>query len=151
MIEVETRALPARIVAADLFAGLGGSSTGIVQAGGRVAWVANHNENAVEWHARNHPDVLHLCQDLAELDWTSVESVEYLHASPCCQGLSQAGQPAERGTGGNFRPDAVSMQRKHQRDRNTVWAVLAAADTLRPETITVENVVDLFGWTAFKA
>ncbi len=136
---------------ADLFAGLGGSSTGIAMAGGSVAWVANHNADAIKWHSRNHPTATHYCQDLAELDWTRVERVSYLHASPVCHGSSECGQPAERGTGGNGRVSAERIARKHQADRNTAYAILAAADTLRPETITVENVPGFYQWEAFEA
>lgn len=137
--------------AADLFAGLGGTSTGATLAGVDVAWAANHNPAAIEWHRANHPDTVHLCQDLAELDWSSVPQVEVLLASPACQGFSTAGQPARKGTGGSHKPDASTLQKKQQRDRNTAWAVLAAADTLRPRAITVENVVKFQHWVCFPA
>lgn len=50
--------------AIDFFAGLGGWSTGARAAGVDVLWAANHWPIGVEWHSANHPDTLHVCQDL---------------------------------------------------------------------------------------
>ncbi len=136
--------------AADLFSGAGGTTTGVTAAGLRVEWCANHNPAAIACHAANYPDALHVCQDLAELDWTSVPAVRHLFASPACQGFSQNGQPARKGTGGNGKVGA-NIARKQQSDRNTAWAVLAAADSLRPHTIAVENVEDFQRWPVFDA
>ena len=44
--------------AIDLFAGLGGWSTGARAAGVQVLWAANHWPVAVEWHSANHPDIV---------------------------------------------------------------------------------------------
>ncbi len=137
--------------ALDLFSGAGGFTCGATQAGAVVVWAANHWPEAVDCHAANHPTVAHVTQDLAEMDWTRCPQASLLLASPACQGHSQAGQPARKGTGGNFKPDPVRLRLKGQRDRNTSWAVLAAADTIRPETILVENVADLQRWEAFEA
>lgn len=136
---------------ADLFAGLGGTSTGATLAGASVLWAANHNPDAIRYHEANHPETAHFCQDLAEMDWTAAAEVDLLLASPACQGFSEAGQPARKGTGGSHKPDPSRLRAKGQRDRNTAWAVLAAADTLRPRTITVENVVRFQAWECFPA
>lgn len=140
--------------AADLFAGLGGLTCGAEQAGVAVKLAANHNPDAVEWHERNHPDVIHACQDLAEFDWTQLGAHGadgLLLAAPACQGFSECGQPAAAGTGGSHKPNRTSINTKQQRDRNTTWAVLAAADTARPQTIVVENVPRLQRWSTFPA
>jgi len=137
--------------AIDLFAGAGGFSTGANLAGVRTLWAANHWPEAVECHAANHPQTAHACQDLMEADWTQVPDARMLLASPACQGHSQCGQPARKGTGGNSRPDAHAARIKSQRDRNTAWAVLAAADTVRPEFLAIENVPDFARWEAFDA
>lgn len=137
--------------AIDLFAGAGGFSTGANMAGVPVLWAANHWQEAVDCHAANHPHTAHVRQDLKEADWTQVPATRILLASPACQGYSQCGQPARRGTGGNVRPSAQAAQEKAQRDRNTAMAVLSAADTLRPEFIAIENVVDMMRWDAFEA
>jgi DNA (cytosine-5)-methyltransferase 1 len=137
--------------AIDLFAGAGGFSTGANLAGVPVLWAANHWQEAVDCHAANHPHTAHVRQDLQEADWTQVPQARVLLASPACQGFSQCGQPARMGAGGNSRPNPQAAQAKGQRDRNTAWAVLSAADTLRPEFLVIENVPDLLRWEAFDA
>ena len=137
--------------AIDLFAGAGGFSTGANLAGVPVLWAANHWQAAVDCHAANHPNTIHVQQDLQEADWTQVPQARILLASPACQGFSQNGQPARKGTGGSVRPAAHAAQQKSQRDRNTSMAVLSAADTLRPEFLAIENVPDMMRWEAFDA
>ena len=78
------------ITAIDLFAGLGGWSTGASLAGVDVLWAANHWPDAVEWHSANHPNTIHACQDLHQADWSQVPAHDLLLASPCCQGHSKA-------------------------------------------------------------
>lgn len=128
--------------AADLFSGLGGWTAGATSAGVRVLWAANHWPDAVAAHRANHPDVHHECQDLMQVDWRALPDLRdgILIASPACQGFSSNGRP------GRVRPHAAV---KHQADRNTTWAVLAAADTARPAVILVENVPDLLRWDLF--
>ena len=136
----------------DLFSGAGGFTTGATAAGVNVVLAANHWDAAVECHAANHPGVEHVQQDLAEMDWPLCPEADILLASPACQGFSQAGQPARKGSGGSHAPDPSRIRVKGQRDRNTSWAVLAAADTLRPRHIVVENVVDMMtAWDGFDA
>jgi DNA (cytosine-5)-methyltransferase 1 len=137
--------------AIDLFAGAGGFTTGAQVAGATVLWAANHWDEAVRLHALNHPEVEHVQQDLSEADWTAVPDCDIALASPACQGFSQAGQPARAGTGGSHRPNPATLKAKTQRDRNTAYAVLAMADTVRPESIVVENVTDFLRWSAFDA
>lgn len=140
--------------AADLFSGLGGFSEGARRSGlVDVQFAANHWPEAVEWHRRNHPETHHECQDLAQMDMRILPGLTdgVLIAAPACQGHSQCGQPAASGTGGNYSPDPAVLRRKHQADRNTAWAVLAAADTARPSRIVVENVPDFLRWPVFDA
>lgn len=128
--------------AVDLFAGLGGWTVGAELAGVRVAFAANHWPAAVAVHKENHPHIEHACQDLMQVDWRLLPDIRdgLLIASPACQGFSANGRP-----GRSVRGAAV----KHQADRNTVWAVLAAADTARPRAILVENVPELADWQLF--
>lgn len=128
--------------AVDLFSGLGGFTAGATEAGARVLVAANHWDQAVRWHERNHPEVEHLCQDLMECDWTSFPEVDLVVASPSCRGFSECGQPAARRYG---RKPVV----QHQADRNTAWAVLACLDTLRPRACAVENVPKFQRWPLF--
>ena len=85
--------------AIDLFAGAGGFSTGATMAGVQVVWAGNHWPLAVEYHAANHPDAEHACQDLHQARWDDVPGHDLLLASPCCQGHIKArgkayGKPA---------------------------------------------------------
>lgn len=124
--------------AIDLFAGLGGWSTGARMAGIEVVWAANHWPAAVEWHSKNHPDAIHVCQDLHQADWTQVPSHDLLLASPCCQGHSKA-----RGKS-NGNP-------QHDASRSTAWAVVSAAECHRQDVIIVENVPEFTKWALYPA
>lgn len=70
--------------AIDLFAGAGGSTTGMVRAGWQVVWAANHWPDAVRVHALNHPDTEHVVQDLQQADFTRLPQYDALWASPSC-------------------------------------------------------------------
>lgn len=122
--------------AVDLFAGAGGFSTGAAMAGARVLWAANHWPVAVEWHAANHPDTLHACQDLQQADFRDAPAHDLLLASPACQGHSRA-----RGTD---KPH-------HDAQRATAWAVVACAEVHRPPVVLVENVPEYAEWVLYPA
>lgn len=124
--------------AIDLFAGLGGWSMGAKQAGVNVLWAANHWPSAVEWHAANHPDTIHACQDLHQADWSQVPSHDLMLASPCCQGHSKA-----RGK--------ASGNPQHDASRSTAWAVVSAAEFHKPEAAIIENVREFMDWPLFPA
>lgn len=124
------------MIAIDLFAGAGGFSTGARMAGARVAWAANHWPAAVEWHAANHPDTVHACQDLQQADFRDAPAHDLLLASPACQGHSLA-----RGTD---KPH-------HDAQRATAWAVVTCAEVHRPPAVVVENVPEFADWTLWPA
>ena len=125
------------VKAIDLFAGAGGFSTGAHMAGVQVVWAANHWPVAVEWHAKNHPETQHLCQDLHQADWSQVPAHDLMLASPCCQGHSKARGKAK----GNPQHDA---------SRSTAWAVVSAAEYHRPSIVIVENVPEFVNWTLYR-
>ncbi|CAG2144522.1 Modification methylase HhaI [Cupriavidus yeoncheonensis] len=124
--------------AVDLFAGAGGFSTGAQMAGVEVVWAANHWPVAVETHAANHPQAIHVCQDLHQADWSQVPKHDILLASPCCQGHSKA-----RGKAAN--------NPQHDASRSTAWAVVDALEYHRPEFGVVENVPEFLDWSLFPA
>lgn len=126
------------LTAIDLFSGLGGWSTGARMAGVNVLWAANHWPAAVEWHSQNHPDAMHICQDLHQADWSQVPAHDLLLASPCCQGHSKA-----RGK--------ASGNPQHDSSRSTAWAVVSALEFHRPEVAIVENVPEFLDWSLFRA
>lgn len=122
------------MIAVDLFSGLGGWTAGATAAGARVVWAANHWPAAVRWHAANHPDVAHACQDLQQADFRTIPVHDLLMASPACQGHS----PAR----GKERPH-------HDAQRSTAWAVVAAAEACRPAFLVVENVEPFRRWPLY--
>ncbi|MEI7176006.1 DNA cytosine methyltransferase [Pectobacterium carotovorum] len=124
--------------AIDLFAGLGGSSSGARMAGVSVVWAANHWREAVDIHTRNHPETIHSCQDLHQADWSKVPAHDILLASPCCQGHSKARGKA------NGNPE-------HDASRSTAWAVVSAAEFHKPQVAIVENVPEFLDWELYPA
>jgi len=126
------------MTAIDLFAGAGGFSTGAREAGVTVLWAGNHWPEAVQVHANNHPDTMHLCQDLHQADWSQVPAHDLLMASPCCQGHSRARGKA------NGNP-------QHDASRSTAWAVVSAAEYHKPAFLLVENVPEFCKWTLYPA
>ena len=122
--------------AIDLFAGAGGFSTGAQMAGCSVVWAANHWPAAVQVHANNHPETMHVCQDLQQADWTQVPDHDLLLASPACQGHTNAR--------GKERPH-------HDAQRSTAWAVVSAAECHRPAALVVENVKEFAKWELYPA
>ncbi|GAP37361.1 DNA cytosine methyltransferase [Piscinibacter sakaiensis] len=124
------------LTAIDLFAGVGGFSAGATMAGCRVAWAANHWPTAVQWHAANHPDTVHACQDLQQADFRDAPAHDILLASPACQGHS----PAR----GKDRPH-------HDAQRATAWAVVTCAEVHRPAVAVVENVPEFARWVLYPA
>jgi DNA (cytosine-5)-methyltransferase 1 len=122
--------------AIDLFAGAGGFSAGAAAAGCDVLWAANHWPEAVRWHAENHPDTSHACQDLQQFDFRDAPAHDILLASPACQGHSRA-----RG----------SEKPHHDALRSTAWAVVTCAEVHRPPAAVVENVPEFENWSLYPA
>lgn len=122
--------------AIDLFAGAGGFSEGARMAGARIVWAGNHAPLAVHYHAANHPDAQHVCQDLHQADWTQVPAHDLLLASPCCQGHTRA-----RG----------KERAYHDASRSTAWAVVSCAEFHRPPVVLVENVPEFTRWPLYPA
>lgn len=126
------------IFAADLFAGAGGTSTGLARAckvrGQKVNLLAvNHWNLAIETHKRNHPWARHLCQSLDSVD-PRVEipgqKLDLMVASPECVGHSKArgGRPI------------------HDQRRASAWNVLRWAELIQINAILIENVVEFEDW-----
>lgn len=86
----------------DSFAGGGGASTGIEMALGRSPDIAiNHNADALALHAANHPQTLHLSENVYKID--PLDHLRRKHVglawfSPDCKHFSKAkgGKPVER-------------------------------------------------------
>ncbi|MGY2488155.1 DNA cytosine methyltransferase [Cupriavidus sp. CP313] len=136
MIAATMPSTAGQLTAVDLFAGAGGFTEGARNADINVIWCGNHNPQAVQFHARNHPNSIHVCQDLHQANWTEVPRHDVLLASPCCQGHSRAR--------GRDRPH-------HDSQRSTAWAVVSCAEYHREELVVAENVLEFLDWTLYPA
>lgn len=118
----------------DCFAGGGGASVGIEMALGKQVDIAiNHDPDAILMHKTNHPDTLHLTEDIFKVDlqkYVKGRHVALMWASPDCTSHSKAkgGQPRERGL------------------RILPWAVFKHAKKILPDVIIMENVEEIQQW-----
>lgn len=118
----------------DCFAGGGGASVGIEMALGRPVDIAiNHDPEAIRMHKVNHPDTIHLTEDIFKVDlqkYVKGRKVALMWASPDCTSYSKAkgGQPRKRGL------------------RILPWAVYKHAKQILPEVIIMENVEEIQQW-----
>ena len=118
----------------DCFAGGGGASVGIAMALGRPVDIAiNHDPQAIRMHKVNHPDTLHLTEDIFKVDlqrYVKGRRVALMWASPDCTSHSKAkgGQPRKSGL------------------RILPWAVYKHAKAILPDVIIMENVEEIQQW-----
>lgn len=137
-----------KLLYVDLFAGAGGTSTGVENAknnGSKCAKViacVNHDKNAILSHAANHPDTLHFTEDIRTLDLTILikhiaemrviypNALLVLWASLECTNFSKAK--------GGLPRDADSRTLA-----NSLFRYIAAID---PDYIKIENVEEFMSW-----
>lgn len=118
----------------DSFAGGGGASTGIEMALGRSPdYAINHDPEALALHAANHPNTIHLANNIYKVDPDDVgrgRAVGLLWASPDCKHFSKAkgGTPVKREI------------------RDLAWVVVMWAERRRPRVIILENVEEFQTW-----
>ncbi|MET3892797.1 DNA (cytosine-5)-methyltransferase 1 [Bosea sp. OAE506] len=118
----------------DSFAGGGGASTGIEWALGRSPdFAVNHDDDALLMHAANHPDTVHLKENIWKVEpraLTQGKPVFLLWASPDCRHHSKAkgGAPVSRSV------------------RGLADVVLVWAETVSPQIILLENVEEFAQW-----
>lgn len=123
-----------REIIVDNFAGGGGASTGIELAIGRSVDIAiNHDPNAVAMHSTNHPDTLHYCESVYDIDprtATAGRPVGLAWFSPDCRHFSKAkgAKPVEKSI------------------RGLAWIVNRWALAVRPRVMMLENVEEFRTW-----
>lgn len=130
--------MPRIIRAADLFAGAGGFSSGLVRACERRErrldlTAVDHWPTAVETHARNHPNARHLCEAVESVDPRKAipgGKLDLLLAAPECIYHSNArgGKPI------------------NDQSRASAWCILRWATALNIDTILIENVPEFAMW-----
>lgn len=127
----------------DLFAGAGGSSTGMTQIQGlHVVMAANHWKLAIETHNTNHPDTDHAAVDLHQEDPAFFPHTDILWASPECTKWSQANGKARPAIEEGLFEDPLSDDAA-TRSRLLMFDVLRFAEYHRYRYMIVENVVDI--------
>ncbi len=118
----------------DCFAGGGGASVGIEMALGRGVDIAiNHDPAAILMHKTNHPDTLHLTEDIFKVDlpkYVKGRHVALMWASPDCTSHSKAKGGKPRNSGLRILP----------------WAVYKHAKAILPDVIIMENVEEIQQW-----
>jgi DNA (cytosine-5)-methyltransferase 1 len=122
----------------DNFAGGGGASTGLEMALGRPVDIAiNHDEIAIKTHSENHPDTVHYCEsvwDINPVEACKGRPVAVAWFSPDCKHFSKAkgGKPVDKNI------------------RGLAWVAVRWAATVRPKVIMLENVEEFKTWGPVK-
>ncbi|MBF6358098.1 DNA cytosine methyltransferase [Nocardia higoensis] len=128
----------------DLFAGGGGSSEGLRQAGYDIRISTNHWPVSVATHQLNHPETEHRCADLSNTAFGTYPRTDILWASPSCQKHSAASKSKQGTVEDELRRDTPDKV-----DRATAFAVLAATEVHGYEAVIVENVPKFLNWVLF--
>lgn len=129
--------LPQELIV-DNFAGGGGASTGLEMALGRPVDIAiNHDPEAIRLHAANHPDTVHYCESVWDINPIAVckgRPVAVAWFSPDCKHFSKAkgGKPVDKNI------------------RGLAWVAVRWAATVRPKIIMLENVEEFKTWGPVK-
>ncbi|BET62930.1 DNA cytosine methyltransferase [Yersinia pseudotuberculosis] len=118
----------------DNFAGGGGASTGIEMATGRSVDIAiNHDPNAIAMHTTNHPDTLHYCESVFDIDpvaATAGRPVGLAWFSPDCRHFSKA-----KGS----KPVKKEI-------RGLAWILIRWGLAKKPRVVMLENVEEFKTW-----
>lgn len=76
----------------ELFAGAGGMSLGLTQAGLRCSWAVEWDSDACETHRRNIPGDRVICADVRNVNGYDLEDVDLICGGPPCVSFSVAGK-----------------------------------------------------------
>lgn len=118
----------------DNFAGGGGASTGIEMATGYSVDIAiNHDPEAIRMHKANHPNTIHYCEDVWQVDPVAAckgYPVGLAWFSPDCKHFSKA-------KGGKPKDKFI---------RGLAWVACRWAGLVRPRVIMLENVEEFKTW-----
>jgi DNA (cytosine-5)-methyltransferase 1 len=123
----------------DLFAGFGGTSTGIIKAISErmrrpyELTAINHWRTALDSHSLNHPDVRHICESVENIHPREVVKSGHLHqlAASCeCTffSLARGGGPC------------------NEQSRSQAWQIVRWATDIEIDSILMENVREFMSW-----
>ena len=126
----------------DLFCGAGGTSTAAEQAGIKIVACINHDAKAIRSHELNHPNCLHLIEDIRtvglepiqkivqDIRASDTDAIIILWASLECTNFSNA-------KGGKSR---------NADSRSLADHLFRYIDALRPDYVGIENVREFMCW-----
>lgn len=128
----------------DFFAGFGGASSGLVEAGFELATAYNHWQKAIEVHSANHTNADHVQGDLSGYDMRRLPWVPVLWASPECTWHSPAGgrKRVQKNEPTLFGDDPLPAD-AGVRSRATMFDPIRAAEARNFDVIIIENVVEV--------
>jgi len=137
-----------KLIYIDLFAGAGGTSTGIERArhnGKKCAVVVacvNHDANAIISHKYNHPFTLHFTEDIRTLDLTSlIIHISYMRlAYPNAKLVLWASLECT-----NFSKAKGGLPRDGD-SRTLAEHLFRYIDALDPDLVQIENVEEFMSW-----
>lgn len=111
----------------DLFAGAGGLSVGLKMAGWDVKVAVEYDATAIATHRRNMPEVLHVCDDIREIDFREYSGkIDLVAGGPPCQPFSVSGKQLGNLDVRDMVPEFVRVVRE-----------------IRPRAFMMENVQGL--------
>lgn len=117
----------------DIFAGGGGTSCGLDEAGWEVSVAINHDEEAILMHEINHPRTIHIRDDVWNVNpHKDIPDgpIGVLWASPSCTHFSRA----------------KGSKTLDNQTRALPWVVVSMAKARRPRVVLVENVAEMQTW-----
>lgn len=122
-----------KLNAIDLFAGAGGLSEGINQAGINVLWANEYNRDACLTYAYNHPNTILNQEDIRKISRNTIKNIcgeiDLIAGGPPCQGFSIAG-----------RRDPKDPRNQMFKEFHRV------VKELKPNTFVMENVKGLLSF-----
>lgn len=117
----------------DYYCGGGGASQGLHEAGWSVSVAINHDEDAIVMHQINHPETMHVRDDVWNVDpHRDLPSGKIALAwfSPSCTHFSRA----------------KGSKTLDNQTRALPWVAVALAKERAPRVIMLENVPEFVGW-----
>lgn len=135
----------------DFFAGFGGASSGLVEAGFTLVSAYNHWNKAIEVHSANHRDADHVQGDLSGYDMRRLPHAPMLWASPECTWHSPAGgRKRIKAAAPTLFGDDPLPPEAGMRSRATMYDPIRAAEARGFDVILIENVVEVASWPLFE-
>lgn len=137
------RECPGRLIAADLFSGAGGMSLGLEQAGMRVVFGADFDQDALQTHA-HHFAGMSVGWDLGDPDRVEevgnilrAVNIDVLAGGPPCQPFSKAGRSGMRYLVQH------GLREPHDKRRDLWQSYLEIVRLAQPRVVIMENVPDM--------